>query len=220
MWRNQTHDLSNLQFYAKNKKGERVTTVLCDNVKFVFKTPFRLCSPPLTFSELFTIITPYFDDYVSKYQSYKLHRSPVTNYIFKIIMFYALNFKPLDFSHGELLYELEKDDQYETLYEYKNTELINNNPHKVKSFFVVIEIELYNKNIFYQYGDVKDPRIENVCIICFRNKPNVLITKCFHLVCCNDCVKFKKIKSCPFCSKPFSGIHKIIFSIFFLFLNF
>ena len=213
MWRNKTHDLSNLQFYTENKNGERMLTVFCRNVKFVYKCPFRLCNPPLTFSELFAIITPYFDDYISKYRSYKLKLSPVTNYIYKIIMFYALDFKPLDFSHGELLYEIEKDDKYETLYEYKNTKLLNNNPHKVKSFFVNIEIELYNKEKFFNYEGLKDPRIENDCIICYRNKPNVLITKCFHLVCCHDCVRFNKLKACPFCFKPFSEIHKIIFAV-------
>ena len=213
MWRNKTHDLSNLQFYTVNKNGERMTTVFCRNIKFVFKTPFRLCSPPLTFSELFAIITPYFDDYISKYKSYKSKFSPVTNYIYKIIMFYALDFKPLDFSHGELLYEIEKDDKYETLYEYKNTKLLNNNPHKVKSFFVNIEIELYNKKNFFHYEGLKGPRIENDCIICYRNKPNVLITKCFHLVCCDSCVRFNKLKVCPFCRNPFSDFHKIIFAV-------
>ena len=56
MWRNKTHDLSNLQFYTENEKGERMLTVFCRNVKFVYKCPFRLCDPPLTFSELFTIL--------------------------------------------------------------------------------------------------------------------------------------------------------------------
>ena len=213
MWRNKTHDLSNLQFYTENKNGERMLTVFCRNVKFVYKCPFRLCNPPLTFSELFAIITPYFDDYISKYRSYKLKISPVTNYIYKIIMFYALNFKPLDFRYGELLYEIEKDDKYETLYEYKNTKLINNNPHKVKSFFVVIEIELYNKKRFFQYEGLKEPRIEDNCFICRRKKPNVLITKCFHLVCCDSCLRFNRIEVCPFCFKPFNEFHKIVFAV-------
>ena len=213
MWRNKTHDLSNLQFYTEKKKGERMLTAFCRNVKFVYKCPFKLCDPPLTFSKLFTIITPYFDDYISKYQSYKLQRSPVTNYIYKIIMFYALDFKPLDFRYGELLYEIEKDNKDKILYEYKNIELLDNNPHKVKSFFVNIEIELYNKNIFSQYEGLKDPRIEDYCFICHRKKPNVLITKCFHLVCCDTCLRFNKVKVCPFCRIPFSEFHKIIFAV-------
>ena len=213
MWRNKTHDLSNLQFYTENKNGERMLTVFCRNVKFVYKCPFRLCNPPLTFSELFAIITPYFNDYISKYRSYKLKLSPVTNYIYKIIMFYTLDFKPLDFSHGELLYEIEKDDKYETLYEYKNTKQLNNNPHKVKSFSVNIEIELYNKNKFCQYEGLKEPRIEDSCVICRRKKPNVLITKCFHLVSCYDCLRLNKIEVCPFCFKPFSEFHKIVFAV-------
>ena len=213
MWRNQTHDLSNLQFYTDNKNGERMLTSFCRNIKFVYKTPFRLCNPPLTFSELYDIITPYLDDYISKYRSYRVKFSPVTNYVYKIIMFYALEFKLLDFSNGELLYEIEKDDKYKTLGEYKNTKLLNNNPHKVKSFFVNIEIELYNKEKFFNYEGLKDPRIENVCVVCRRNKPNVLITKCFHLVCCYECIRFNKFKECPFCSRPFSEIHKIVFSV-------
>ena len=36
MWRNKTHDLSNLQFYTENKNGERMLTVFCRNVKFVY----------------------------------------------------------------------------------------------------------------------------------------------------------------------------------------
>ena len=213
MWKNKTHDLSNLQFYTENKKGERMLTVFCRNVKFVYKCPFRLCDPPLTLSELFTIITPYFDGYISKYQSYKKQRLEFTNSIYKIIMFYALDFKLLDFRYGELLYEIEKNDKNEILYEYKNTKLLNNTPHKVKSFFVNIEIELYNKNRFFQYEGLKEPRIEDSCVICHRKKSNVLISKCFHLVCCDSCLRFNKIEVCPFCSKPFSEFHKVIFAV-------
>ena len=215
MWKKQTHDLSNLQFYTDNKKGERMITAFCRNIKFTFKTPFRLCNPPLTFSELLDVITPYLDGYISKYRTYKLRHSTVTNYIYKLIMFYALDYKLLDFSNGELLCEIEKDDKYETLREYKNTKLINNDQNKVISFFVKIEIELYNKKEIFNYEGFKDPRIENNCVVCHRNKPNVLITKCFHLVCCYDCVRFKNLKECPFCSDPFSEIHKIVFAVSF-----
>ena len=213
MWKNKTHDLSNLQFYTNNKKGERMLTAFCHNVKFVYKCPFRLCDPPLTFSEIFTIVTPYFNDYISKYQSHKLGISPITNYVYKIVIFYALDFKLLDFRYGELLYEIEKTGKYETLYEYKNTKLLNDHPLKVKSFFVNIEIELYNKNKFFQYEGLKDPRIEDYCFICHRKKPNVLITKCFHLVCCDSCLRFNKIEVCPFCRIPFSEFHKVIFAV-------
>ena len=213
MWKNKTHDLSNLQFYTKNKKGERMLTAFCHNVKFVYKCPFRLCDPPLTFSEIFTIVTPYFNNYISKYQSYKLGISPITNYVYKIVIFYALDFKLLDFRYGELLYKIEKTGKNETLYEYKNTKLLNDYPLKVKSFFVNIEIELYNKNKFFQYEGLKDPRIEDYCFICHRKKPNVLITKCFHLVCCDSCLRFNKIEVCPFCRIPFSEFHKVIFAV-------
>ena len=149
MWESKTHDLSNLEFYQVNKKGERMSTVFCRNIKFVFKTPFRLCDPPSLLSELYSIIVPYFNDFISKYQSHKLHGSPITNSIYKMVIFYSLDFKPLDFKNGELLYKIEKNDKNKTLYEYKNTKLIDDTPFKVKSFFVNIEIELYNKEKFF-----------------------------------------------------------------------
>ena len=212
MWNTKKHDLSNLQFYSENKNGVRMITVFCRNIKFVYRTPFKLCEAS-SLSGLFSIIMPYFTDFISKYQSYKIRGVPITNSIYKMVIFYGLEFKPIDFKNGELLYEIEKDDKDKTLYEYINTNLLENMTHKVKSFFVNIEIELYNKDKFYHYEGLKDPRIEDTCIICHRNKPNVLITKCFHLVTCDSCFRFNKLKECPFCYVPFSEIHKIIFAV-------
>ena len=82
-----------------------------------------------------------------------------------------------------------------------------------KKFYITIEIELYNENSFFQYDGEKDPRIEDVCIVCHKNKPKVLITKCFHLVACDDCFRLNCLSCCPRCHKPFVDIHKVVFAV-------
>ena len=81
------------------------------------------------------------------------------------------------------------------------------------SFYARIEVELYNENSLFQYDGEKDPRIEDLCIKCHKNKPNVLISKCFHLVACSDCLRFDNSYRCFYCQKPFAGIHKIHFAV-------
>ena len=214
MWLNKRHDFSNLKFNPVKEEGERIRTVFCRNKKYIYQTPFKLCDPS-SLSEIFSHIKPYLDNYLIKYESFKIHNSPITNSIFKMILFYSMEFKPVDFKNGKLLYEIEIDNKNKNkvLYEYKNTKLIDNNSEKITSFYVNIEVELYNQNKFFQYEGQKEPRIEDLCIICKRNKPNVLITKCFHLVSCVDCLRFNNLYSCPFCYKPFSEIHKVFFAV-------
>ena len=82
----------------------------------------------------------------------------------------------------------------------------------IHSFYATIEVELYNENSFFQYDGEKDPRIEDVCVVCKKRRPNVLITKCFHMVSCSDCHRLYTLNCCPYCHKPCVGIHKVIFA--------
>ena len=50
--------------------------------------------------------------------------------------------------------------------------------------------------------------ILDTCILCNKNKANVLITKCFHMVICDNC---KNINHCPHCKRPINDIHKVTF---------
>ena len=208
------HDLTNLDFYLTNKAGTRMRTVYCQNKKFIYQTTYRQCDP-LTFEEIFNHLKPYFDKYIEEYKNYKIQSTPITNSTFRLILFYSKEQKSIDFRDGKIIFEIEIDnsDKNKIIYEFKNNSLIENNTDKIRSFYVNIEIELYNHNKFFQYDGEKDPIIEDVCILCKRNKPNVLITKCFHLVVCSDCNRFKNLNSCPRCNKPLAGIHKVTFAV-------
>ena len=214
MWETRSHDLSDIKFDITNKSGTRIRTVFCRNKKFIYQTPHWLCDPS-TFEELFNFLKPYFDKYVKEYENYKIFRSPITNSIFRMVLFYSKDTIPTDFRHGKVLYEIEIDNinKNKIKYEYKNTNLIENDKEKILSFYTNIEIELYNENSFFQYDGEKDPRIEDLCIICKRNKPNVLITKCFHLVTCTDCHRLNSLYCCPYCHKSFVDIHKVHFTV-------
>ena len=213
MWQYLKHDFSNINFDTTNKNGERMRAVFCRNKKFTYHCPHRLCDPS-TYEEIFNHLKPYFDKYVNDYKDYKLFKSPITNSIFRIIIYSSQESKPIDFRYGKIFYEIEIDNSKNKIkYEYKNTNLIENDKEKVISFYVKIEVELYNENSFFQYDGEKDPRIEDLCVLCHKNKPNVLISKCLHLVACSDCLRFDRSYRCPYCQRPFAGIHKIHFAV-------
>ena len=199
----------------QKKNGQRIRTVFCKNKRFVYSTPPRLCNPPLTFEELFNNLKPYFDKYVKEYQGYKIQKAPITNSIFRLIIFYSKEQKAMDYRHGKILYEIEVDNKNKNKlkYEYKNLNLIDNDKEQIISFYVNIEIELFNEDSFFQYDGEKDPRIEDICVVRHKNKPNVLITKCFHLVACVDCFRLNSLYCCPHCNKPFADIHKVVFAV-------
>ena len=215
MWQELKHDFSNMKFDIANKNGNRIRSVFCKNKRFTYHTPHKLCDPPSTFCEIFNHLLPYFNNYVKEYQDYKIQRSSISNSIFRMIIFYSKEQKAIDYRHGKILYEIEIDNinKNKLKYEYKNLNLIDNDKEKITSFYISIEIELCNENSFFQYDGEKDPRIEDVCIVCHRNKPNVLITKCFHLVACADCFRLNCLSCCPYCDKSFADIHKVVFAV-------
>ena len=213
-WENLRHNFNNMELDKTNKNGERIRTIFCRNKKFKYQTPHKLCDPS-TFNKIFNHLKPYFDKYVKEYKNYKIFGSPITNSIFRLVIFFSKEQKAIDFHHGKILYEIEIDNinKNKIKYEYKNINLLEKDKEKVVSFYVNIEVELFNENSFFQYDGEKDPRIEDVCIICHKNKPNVLITKCFHMVACSDCFRLNFLFHCPRCEKPFAAIHKVVFAV-------
>ena len=213
MWESRRHDLSDIKFDLSNKQGTRMRTVFCYNKKFNYSSPHWLCDP-ITYDELFNIIKPYFDKYVKEYEDHKIYKKPITNSIFRMIAYCPKDLKLSDFMRGKILYEMEIDNTNKKIkYEYKNTNLLETDKEKINSFYATIEVELYNENSFFQYDGEKDPRIEDKCIICKQRRPNILITKCFHMVSCTDCHRLYTINCCPYCNRPFAGIHKVRFAI-------
>ena len=213
MLRQRRHDLSDIKFDLSNKQGRRVRTVFCYNKVFKYESPLWLCDP-ITYEELFNIIKPYLDKYVKEYEDHKIYRRPITNSIFRMIAYCPKDLRLSDFMRGKILYELEVDNTNKKIkYEYKNTKLLETDKEKINSFYATIEVELYDENSFFQYDGEKDPRIEDRCVICDQRRPNVLITKCLHMVSCSDCHRLYTINCCPYCNRPFAGIHKVKFAI-------
>ena len=203
--------LIDFNFYLSNKAGHQVKSVFCQNKKFIY-TNYKtlLCNVPVTFKKIFNEAKIHLDKYIEKYKDYKIQRKPITNSTFRIIIKYTTNPNYVD--QIRRLYEIDIDNanNNKLTYEYKNNFLIEESKDNLCSFNVNIEIELYNNNKFFQYDGEKDPIIEDVCIICHKNKPNVLITKCFHLVACYDCFHFNRLSSCPRCHKTVTSSNHVV----------
>ena len=166
-----------------------------------------------TIKELFIIAKLYLHNLVEKYKDYKLNRKKISNSTFNICLSYSDNKEERSpFSH-KLIFDMEIDNtSNEILFENKH-KITEDNETKIYHFSLDIEVELYNYNDPFIYDEEKDPIIKDVCIICKKNKPNVLITRCFHLVVCRNCdIKNSFEKGCPICKrKPLRGYHRIIF---------
>ena len=206
-----------MDFDLSNKAGQRMRTVFCKNKKFTYYTSTKYNNdPPLTFYEIFTITKPHLDKYIKQYENYKIQGRKITNSAFRLSVGYSKekNFVSCDFP--KILYEVEIDHRKKgktITHEFKNLNTLENNKDPIVSFFVKIDVDVFNENDFFQYDGEKDPRIEDVCIMCLKNKPNVLVTKCFHLVACSECFKLNNLNYCPHCNKPIAAIHKVVFAV-------
>ena len=201
------------KFELGNKKGTRIRTVFCKNKRFLYYADQK-CHEPRSYEEIFNFLMPYFNYYVKLYRNYEIQKNPITNSIFRLYIKCETE-SCKDLLYGKILYEIEIDNEHEDKikkHEYKNLKLINNKEDKIIYFTAFIEVELFDENSFFQYDGEKEPRIEDICIICKKNKPNVLITKCFHLVACDVCYKLRNHFNCPYCKKSFTGIHKVYFA--------
>ena len=201
------------KFRLENVNGVNVRSVFRRNKKFIYSFNALRCFPPVTFKEIFNVAKPYLDNYVEEYKNFKILNKTITNSIFTMKIYYEKYPSVFCFNPDcKTIYEIEIAEN-KIIYESKNSAIEEDN-EKIFSFSVSIEIKLFNHKLFFQYDGKKDPIITNVCILCKRNKPNVLISKCFHLVVCNDCVLSQYVIICPYCgNKPVAGIHRFRFVI-------
>lgn len=42
---------------------------------------------------------------------------------------------------------------------------------------------------------------EEVCILCYTDKPDVLFFPCQHQACCSDCMSKEPLDNCPICKQ-------------------
>ena len=201
-------------FYLANKAGSRIRTVFCQNKKFTYFNSSTFLDEPVTFNDIFNVSKPYFEKYLKQYENYKIQGKKITNSAFKLFVFHSDLKRCTDHTKDKLLYEIEVDDiNNRKTFEYKNLNLIEKNKDPILSFYIKIEVDLFNENKFFQYDGEKDQRIEDICIVCNKNKPNVLITKCFHLTTCSECFRTRGLNICPYCYKPVAAIHKVVFAV-------
>ena len=167
---------------------------------------------PTTFKEIFIISKLYLNILIERYKNFTLQKTPITDSTFNISLSYSADERYDSFAY-KTLYEIDIDNvSNEILYEFKNS-FIENTKIKIFCFSVKIHVELYNYNKPFFYDGEKQPFIEDVCILCKKNKPNVLITKCQHLVICCVCDNYNNIEERPYCKrKPIYNYHKIKFS--------
>ena len=205
-----------IDFMLTNKAGERIRTVFCKNKKFIYHTSSKYyVNPPITFGEIFNMAKPHFDKIIKQYEDYKIQRKPITNSAFRLSVCHSKEDKDFIYcGDKKILYEIEIDNKNKNkiTFEHKNVNLIENNKDKILAFFVEIVVDVFNEDEFFQYDGDKDQRIEDVCIVCNKNKSNVLITKCFHLVVCSECLRLKQLNCCPYCHKPMAAIHRVVFA--------
>ena len=71
-------------------------------------------------------------------------------------------------------------------------EVLKESEFKFKPDFLDIEL---NKT-------VRDDIVkEEVCILCYTNKPDVLFLPCQHQACCTDCISEEHLDVCPICKQ-------------------
>ena len=184
------------------------------NRKFYYTSPNECKDEETTFKELFEISNSYLNTLIKEYKNFKIARQIITNSCFKITFYHRYKEEKFPYNYVKTIYDLELDNKSgNVLYEYRN-EVIKDNTTKIIINSVNITVKLYNYNKPFLYDGEKQPLISNICILCNKNKSNVLITKCRHLVICNDCDTRKSINVCPYCKRTtINSEHKIKFAI-------
>ena len=142
-----------MDFELANKCGNRIRTVFCKNKKFMYYSSERKHNDkPLTFEEIYNMSKPYFDKYVKQYEDYKIQRKPITNSIFRLSVFYSPDRKNfVDYHNEKILYEIEIDNKNENkiIFEYKNSNLIENEKKPISFFCVKIEVKFLMKIVSF-----------------------------------------------------------------------
>ena len=168
---------------------------------------------PSSFEKIFAISKLYLNILIDRYKNFTLQKNPITDSTFTIIISYSPDERYGCFMF-KTLYEIDIDNvSNEIIYEFKSS-FTEDTEIKIFCFSVRIYVDLYNYNKPFSYDGEKQPFIADVCILCKKNKPNIVLTKCLHLVVCSDCDSYGNIEECPYCKrKPIYHYHKVKFSI-------
>ena len=131
---------------------------------------------------IFSFSKPYFKKIIKFYKNFSFNNSPVIKGIYYIFIY----------QNGSIIasYRLDKD--------HKNNKILNYEKRdgrikKGSLYYIRIAADIYTELNKKRY------KTEEVCAICFDNKPNIIFKPCGHTSICNICYETGEIKVCPLC---------------------
>ena len=131
---------------------------------------------------IFSFARPYLNKIIKFYKKFSFNNYPVIKgkyYLFidqnnKIIASYMIT---MDHKNNKILNYKKKDGEIK----------------KESLYYLRIAVDIYiNLN-------KKDYKTEEVCAICYDNKPNIIFKPCGHTSICKSCYNLGKINTCPMC---------------------
>ena len=152
----------------------------------------------------------YIDNLIEKYKNYQYNNlNPL--YISVELHFHSKEFL-IDIYKGKPIHLYGKMLSIEDnkFYEFCITE--GNYFVKIDQLFLIVNIEYEVRPQDYEIEDSEDeenviPKTTNtineeVCAVCYANKPNIIFTDCYHFCVCSNCDEEIKFNKCPLCRTP------------------
>ena len=130
---------------------------------------------------------------------FKLHTSPILDYLFNILFVMVSE----NIWKSIFIYNFSKE-TYEKYFEHMLQQIITLNRLIILKFFYDDKVS-YNNYLLDQHN--RTPNEE--CTICMNNKSNVILEPCKHKSFCSECICRNDIKICPICRADIDIIHVI-----------
>ena len=173
------------------------------SVKFEFKT--EEIQDSTTMEELFNISKMYLNNIITEYNHYRLNGERITESTYRL---YTAIWED---KNGEW----KNKDLYTVFYSIEEEKITwerkYDNPTTIEGkFFIGIDIVVYVFREVDAEADTAEAIEEyklkqsvtvDECVICYKNRPNVLYTKCLHYAFCDSCDEIGEFSKCPLCRK-------------------
>ena len=192
------------------------SSVRLPGIAFIYRT--EKIQIPTTTEEIAKSSQSFLKETIEKYNSYQIPGEKT------ILTTYRLHIR-----HGEEekeeIQQPEEKDLYESIYKIEEKEKIQIEEKKKyrpsqtipPNFYIFLVATVY----FYRErqhnpNENEDEEKKNLlkiskCLICRKNRVNVLFKRCFHMVLCKDCDQSNNCNFCPLCKNNLGGTRKEIF---------
>ena len=186
------------------------SSVRLPGIAFIYRT--EKIQNPTTTGEIAKSTQSFLKETIEKYNSYQIPGEKT------ILTTYRLYIR-----HGEE--EKEEKDLYESIYkigEWQKIQIEEKKKYRpsqtiAPNFYIFLVATVY---IFrerqHNPNENEDKEKKNIlkiskCLICQKNRVNVLFKRCFHMVVCEDCDQSTNCNFCPLCKNSLAGTRKEIF---------